>query len=713
MSRKGFDTVLFKESLRQLRLPGIVLFVISMFGCLIVPVLYALSRGTSSASAGSTAFTVSAALLAPFAAVMLYLIPLVLVLSLFRPFHTRSGADFYHSLASTRTSLYISMGAAALAWYYAIAAASVLGAAALYAALGASFAPAYLPYVLFTCLAGGTLVSAVALLAVSMTGTILNTLVLAGLVAFLPRLVTTLFTAAITRSLSFVGFDALGAVGRYSLNIPAGFLLSAVASFIGNTSGNTADTPFLSGAAIAYTYVLAGIYLVLGWLAFRTRRSETAGANAPNRLLQHIYRCVIALPVGLLIPFVLVSERASGSGIFCIVLGIVDVFIYFLYELITTKKLKNLLTAAPVLPVVAAVCVVFGMGLRGVQSNLLSLSFTADDIASVQLAADGGGSSSSSNTTPTYNDLLTKTIRYTESDIRTQVADDYAAAVKKLTYNLSDAGKNQSTSYSPTYSAVIHLKNGRTVTRYLGMRSEGVSDMSDDPFSALQETMLKNALYSERAVALPEQADIQSVYSNLGKSRAAAERIWEVYKGEYAKLTSEQQLSLQQRMNSAYDNTDNVGNLYVEGTYQLESFYEGYAISSTLTPKAAQMAVDLTNTEDTVKQAKQMIAGLMNATKDDKLTYYCYFQLYSPSSGTEESGVQTGGNDITLPLSGDWRTAFTIAQGEVGKTVDVSKPFLCLNLSSTADSGAQAYTSAYIPLTDAEYRQFGALNLSH
>lgn len=718
MKKKGFDKSLFWEGMRQLRVGGIVLLIISLFLDWVIPITEWMNYENAKRAGAQTAFTVSANTLAPFSAVLLYVIPVVLCLVLFRPFHTRSGSDFYHSLANTRGSLYISLGAAALTWYYFITVVSVLSTALLYVLLGASLIPSYVPYVLFTCLAGGTLVSAAALLSASLTGTIPGNIVLGALILFLPRLVTSLFAGAVTTSLPIVGSESLGIVGDSSFNIPANFVLSATSSgFGGSRLAGLSGTSgfFLSGGAIAYTYILAAVYFVLGWLAFRTRRSEMAGSNAPSRLLQHVYRCVIALPVALLIPyFAVLGNNNTDQTSTYVILGVAALFIYFLYELLTTKKLKNLLTAAPVTLVLVGLCLAFGLGVRGVQRNVLAQDVPTNKIASVQLTPVQNNGQRGGD--PQYNDLLTQDIRYTQDDIRAQVADDLDAAVQKLRYKISPAVKTGVQSFDPSYAAVIRTTDGQTLTRYLGDIAN-MNGSESTPWQKLQALIAENADAAEKSTALPQTGEIKNVSTSVVEDNSQARRLWDSFRAEYAALSASEQTGVQRRQYAVYQGSipDDFGTLYLTGARGLQNFYAEYAITLK-TPKTAQMAVDLANSTSfspklnktsPIDQVKSAVESVKAADKSGHISFQ--IKWFDPSGADSAEGTNLAYYSGNALVSGTAGQALDIVAQHLGSPVDITKPFAQFGIY-VENGGAGG--GVYLPLTADEAEQLQALNLN-
>ncbi|MFT9076581.1 hypothetical protein [Ethanoligenens sp.] len=699
MKKRMFDPALFWEGIRQLKLSGVALLVVSLilnalpplFGWMSILNQQRMTRLYPNAySAQDISFHVSAIRLAPTFIPLMYLIPIILCMVLFGSFHTRKGSDFYHSLSNTRGSIFLSFGAAALAWYAVIAALSVLLPTLLYSILGAAVIPSYIVQVFFTYLAGGILVAAVMLLAMSLTGTPVANLIVAAMILFLPRVINTFFTMAISSSLTIIRPQWIGVLGNMAYNIPAKFPLYFLLHSNGNSLIQNSDDLFLMNSAIPYTLVLAAIYFVLGWLAFRARRSESAGRSAPSRLLQHIYRCAFTLPVAMLIPFDAIYHPGTDQIGNDIIISIVALLVYFLFELISTKKFKNLLTAAPVLLVLVALDVLLWLGANGIRNQVLNVHLTANDIQSVTI--DWTESNYNSSRIQ-YNDLLTKGIRYTEADVRQRVATDLDSAIKIVKHNLR-AGSSNMQYLQLNYSAVIRTKDGRTLTRYLGNNSNLDSTSKVPSTMELDAAMQKNPAYAAASTILPTDAEIENVsLSEMynGSNTAQAKNIWTMYRTEYEKLSNAQRTSLLFRYTSAND-TESIGTINIGGSHGLQYYYGLYGITP-LTPKTATACIDLSNTTSNLQRAQAAM------TQYNGKTTHLQASVFNTNSDSVKAMSVSSTDAITI---------LPILQNNLGKPVDVAEPFVKLQVFLTNPT-----ITVYLPLTAEDLntmRQSGFLN---
>ena len=98
-----------------------------------------------------------------------------------------------------------------------------------------------------------------------------------------------------------------------------------------------------------YTLILGLLYGVGAAALFLRRKSEAAGLATPNRALQTTLRLLVAFllcqyPCRVIIRVVLHRETVTSSAVFtCVVWYIVALVVYFLFELVTTRRVKNLL----------------------------------------------------------------------------------------------------------------------------------------------------------------------------------------------------------------------------------------------------------------------------------------------------------------------------------------------------------------------------------
>lgn len=713
MKKKFFDKNLMAEGLSQLKLPGFIFLIISVLGS-VLPAIFSWISYQNYCSEDGIASTIAASakiisishvsmILLP----VIYLAPFIFCLVLFLFLNSRKGSDYYHSLSTTRVSLFFSFSVSILIWLAIIILSSVLSASFVYAVSGMVFNAAFIPYLILTFFAGAALVTACMLLAMSITGTVLTNIVLFGLILFLPRFVTTIATYSIGNLFPILSSNS-GGLANVSYNIPAKF----ACGYILNFNSTNKDQLYTSVSAVVYTLIIAVIYLAAACLLFHLRKSETAGSGAPNRVLQHVYRCIVTLPVALLIPLILTSYTAYSSGQsnfsaywksiapVVITLAIISVFIYFLYELLTTKSPKKMLKSAPMLLAVAAVCVIFGLSINSVKNNILGFTPSQSEIESVSFLPTGSNNSSSTGGY-IYNDYVVQNLTFNDDSIKAAVSQTLNDDVKTLKSENSSLYSQEYTNYH----VGIHLKNGKYVERILFADKGQTTNIKD--------WMTTNSEYSENITLLPPEDSINQICPDGLSDQSSADKLWKSYKSEYAALSVSEKLSVIEYSHARQQckATDNcLATIEVHGSNNLDSYVSYYPVT-VKTPKTAAMYVELYNAKDKAK-AESLIASF---TDNSKAYSYCYITLFNDSDITEQSNVKYN-NNVTIAnfsstssdiSSTDVSKCFNILLRQMDDPVDLTEPYVCVTVG-----GEKKSYSYYQAISGENAKLINSLDLS-
>lgn len=674
MKKQLFSRGLILEGLRRIRVPGIVLLLVSLlFTCL--PALF---MGLSRASANSRLGIVSIGTLAEWLLPILYLTPFVLTHTLFSFLNHRNGSDFYHALPHTRESLFVNFTLAVLVWGTAVLVFPVLAGWVLYTAFGAVFVPGAVPLSLLTLFAGVLLVTACALLAMSVTGTAFSNFILFGLFLFLPRFMITVYNVVLSSNIQIIDIRHVGGLLNPNLNIPVRLLLGLGGTVFGVNSGSL----FTSLPAVLYTVVLALIYGALACLFFHRRRSETAERSAPNRALQHAYRCAIALPFSLVIPVILVSSTHftwSNEGFIIITFAAVTLVVYYLFELLTTKKPKNLLSATPFLLVLAALDIVFGVTIQSARTLTLSDCPAASEVAGVTLAPYSSAYGSDS-----YNSLLLQRLTVKDSLVKNtllQILDTNIASIRKngTVYVPSTSGSGSLSSYNVAF----RLKNGGSLYRRLYLWDSDKTSLS----AALQT----DAAYTAAEIDLPPESGVLQINCNT-LTRSSAGQLWQSYRAEYANLGDAQKLELQSGQPEAYAGGGSaIDSINVQGAVGADSYSGYYSITSRL-PKTATLYCELLNRKNITDASAVLREGLNQK--------FVVLQSFSPGGADSQGYVFDSGRSS----SANMEKLAGLLLGQLGKPVDASQQFLRIQLPSTDN------LTVFVPASDTLLNQIKALN---
>ncbi|HEX2939260.1 MAG TPA: hypothetical protein VHO66_10150, partial [Ruminiclostridium sp.] len=295
MKRKYFDRNLFVEGLSQIKMAGTILFIISFLGSLLVPFsrwFKIIEYQRQGISVTNLLRPVRITEIAPIIIPFIYVAPFIFCFILFAFLNKRNSSDFYHSLSCRRITIFNSFTASAMLWIAATVIICVSTSGIVYQLLGIHVYFSYIIWLIGTFIAGALLVFSCMLLAMSATGTTFTNIVLFGLIFFLPRFIFLMFGKALTSAVNILIIKDTNIV-NYSNNIPIKFIFR----FILNDNSTNSNQLYSSLSAIVYTLIIAVIYFCLAGIIFNKRKSEAAGSSAPNSILQHVYRCVVTLPV--------------------------------------------------------------------------------------------------------------------------------------------------------------------------------------------------------------------------------------------------------------------------------------------------------------------------------------------------------------------------------------------------------------------------------
>lgn len=281
------------------------------------------------------------------------LIPLIFVpLLMLAAFHfltKRSSSDFYHALPVKREAMYTGTLAAVFAWAFII---TVLPLVVMWAlciplkAVDLDFTE--MLKAAANTLAGCLFIIGVMALGINISGTLFTNIISSGIVLLIPRFVLVMFYvisgAMVTDSVIDYHFARLMLYGNPLTKI----VYSAL-----EYGEETFDRFVLSGIAAGVVEGL--VYILAGGLFFKLRKSESASMSSVNRGVQSVMRHLLALVFSTIASVFVVESICYGDTdefvIFMAVLFyVLAIVVYFLYELITTRKWKSAAKSARQLP---------------------------------------------------------------------------------------------------------------------------------------------------------------------------------------------------------------------------------------------------------------------------------------------------------------------------------------------------------------------------
>lgn len=634
--RELFNFRLYLEGLKKIKLIGIAALIVTTALCAIVPIIYIADGGGYREGLYSISINEFAA---PVCVIMLF--APFFVSSMFSFLNTRRDSDFYHSIPYKRQSVYTSFLLAALTWCLGIIVSAVLCTTLLWSvAPRTTFEFYYIPLIILAAFCACMLLMSFMALAMCLTGTATTNIFIFGLVACFFRSVCLCFTYALENTVFIL--DLSETVLRFT-----GIVYFFPIALLGGSFGMLEpETVYTNVPLHIYTVVISIALFVLALWLYVRRRSEMATKSAPTRRLQHVYRIAFTTPF-VLIMFTFIAIELMGNDsmdfsfyiFMCFVIGIV----YFLYELITTKSLKNMLKSAPYLLILLVVGVGFLASVGLLRVNVLSKTYEPEEIKSVIISHTGSSIYSEDNR---YEELKTRNIKVNDPKVLEYVSDalDYSIdCVGEGTYSRRsipvgyDGGKEIYERYVFT-KVKIELKQGGTLTRKLKISESDYADM----IKCAQNT----EQYSRAYLQIPEPKSLYSIHWQ-GIDDEDMRFVYETFYEEYMSMTDEQKRSIK--------NVPATELCYLIECYGRENFvqYSYDMIVSQRTPRtlnalaAAMAEVNVTHpfNEDageisSYEASKRLLSkysetdGKFDVDTDDKhrsITYNFSYTLYDAS----------------------------------------------------------------------------------
>lgn len=506
-----FDLGLYIEGLRQLRVTGII-GLISMVGIMLI-MLISLGEYTLDEPRQFTGLNYMPWLILAFVGFM----PLMM-LQMFHFMNKRNASDLYHSLPHTRSTIYLSLTAAVVTWVLALIFATVLtgmiGAWVMPERIALSYST-LLPWILY-CISASILVGGAIMIAKGLTGTLLNSIVLTGLILFLPRFLLSLFIGTIESNPIFASCISNSFTAN-TINPVVGMVFAVFGMDYRMNVGELA----IHIPAIIYGFVLGLIYFAVGGFLFCRRNSETASQSAPNRLMQAVYRILVAMTMCSVVIALLFVEiylySYDDMQIYPYVIGyLAIIFVYFLYELLTTHRLKNLVKAIPTLGIIAVLNVIMYFGLVGIYNSAMNFRPAPDEINSVTVRPDIVSDYGYMN----YSDyVLTKIdgVKLDDPQVLKDVSYSLEQSLKMTEEDVSEIHCYDSRNQMLTPVFMEIETDGKNVTRNIYM--------TEERYAQLNQAILESENFRKAWLSPPESSyvSIYDYYGSFSESEQAAE----------------------------------------------------------------------------------------------------------------------------------------------------------------------------------------------
>ncbi len=428
MKKRIFDFGMFSDALRRTALIGGIITALTVIS---VVISFAGSILFSASNNGIVAMGFSE--INPMILVIPFLAVPILTMNLFGFLNKRSTSDFWHSVPFTRECIFVSFYLAVFAWVVFATAISTVASVILYSLVPNLFAIdlSSLFFGIISILVISLLIEGGFLIAMSITGTVFNNIVVALIILFMPRLLLLVLDIMQTNGYLF-GSSTLFLDGKIPLNMLFSMVVSVFFGYATAIFPYTTADVFASVPAILYTLLLSAIYFAVGIICFKKRKSEAASNSTVSPTVQTAIRTLVSFVICLIPIYMIISEWHSKhtsfttDDLFTIaVLYLVAVIAYFIYELISTKKAKNMLKAIPSIWVLAALNLVFIFCAHLGYIHSYNFTPTADTISAVKFV------SGNSVYSYEYFDAAVSKISITDDNIEKLLCDAYEETREK------------------------------------------------------------------------------------------------------------------------------------------------------------------------------------------------------------------------------------------------------------------------------------------
>jgi ABC-2 type transport system permease protein len=421
-----------------------------------------------------------------------------------------------------------------------------------------------------------------------------------------------------------------------------------------------------------YTLVLGILYIALTAFFFYKRKSESAERSAPNTVLQTIYRISCAMVI-CLIPCSMIysqyieeSESSSIIDLFLIVLFyLFALLVYFIYELITTRKWKNLLSAIPSLGFLVLLNLVFIFSVITVHNKALDFEPSADEIRSIRLVSNDHFSFFDDH--GSYINIKRRDIHLTDSAILEMVSKQLAETnkqVKKL------SGSGYGYSVDERMLSIAFEMSGRTIYRNIVL--------TDQNETLLKERLAQNPEYNEIYSNLPVLGESGTSVTIYQLSKADAEEIYEQFKKEWMNMSFEKKYDhiTQNFSESSFSGKDSIplAEIEVQTHIGVESPYF-YLYITKGTPDTYKLYIDKINKTETADIMQQALKDALQSP-----TQGAYFQVNALEENNEMDNKYYDLEFLSASEEREIERMISELEKNRSNAVDIEKPILQLDL---------------------------------
>lgn len=601
MKKRIFSFKLYLEGLRQTKLIGIMAFIILTIQTIAIPVGNAIEKMTYEYSGGARG--VDFIELNPMLYSVIYIVAPLLALSLFSFLNKRKASDFYHSIADTRVCLFLSYYAAICTWIIGIC-----GLTTLIGVITTSFFPQFFTInsiniwlTTLNILAASLYSAAAVTLAMTLTGTLVTNIAVAGLILILPDYLTFMFNELVMSNIP------IAPRGGSSVDfLPVGF----------NFMSDNFEFSFTNISNAVYTTVLALVLAAIALVIFRFRKSESAGYPALNRYLQAAIRITFCMVVCIFACggiFVLSTglDSLGGPDIFALVMiYIAAIVVYFLYEIITTKKFKTAFKTTPALLIVVVLNIACIFGMSSMYNSYLAFEPSAGEIDYITVDHSDDYVYDISS----YLEMKCSKIKLKDDSIKEIISDVLCENIKKI----------HNDRFYENYSTRINVTicvDGIEHQRYLILSEENLNTI----INGLKES----AEYKETFCTLPNATSVSIDTYDMTKSvsDSDAKRMYALMRKEVTELDFEDWYMIAYG-NTMYNAISDFNVTIIDGAKTYDFYIPIFSIFDETAAEYVELTYDKTTTDkvsELLKQPDELEEISISFYNTDELSDYYYY----------------------------------------------------------------------------------------
>jgi hypothetical protein len=548
-----FSYKLYLQGLRKIRTAGVAMAIVIFVLTAWIPI----NCITSGGNHGRYVTSVDAGMFAPFGFLLMFFAPL-LVYNMFSFLNERKGSDFFHSLPQKRICTYLSFMSAIMTWI-----ASVLLVSSLVNTVLWALADGYvlkLKAVLLTLLGFMILAMVMAgfmMLSMTVTGTAISNCLVFLLFFLFIRACGLFFLYGFSEITDmFHVNNSLLRVFDWDFFLPLGLLIQV---FDGD-----ADVFGNIWFFIYWLTVAIVLFAVAAWTYCR-RRSESATKSAPNRFMQNLYRIGVTFPFLMISVYLMIVDIDFYLSLFCV---FVAFLVWVIFELMTTKKVKNVVRTLPLFLIPVVLAGSYAASLYLVRGIFFAAVPERDNIKYVQLDCNSGMVGS-------LDRAILVTTKITDSDVIDKVYEAIEQTVESADLSRYE---RQAKGYIFNETLTLTLKSGRKVTYNLYS--------SHNLFTILESS---DDVQSQSVFMYEGEVDRVSGHKLTSDESLI---VWEALREDYRNMTEEQRETYQ-RLNK--HQTADIFSISIYASYRGQGFTQRYIIDAKYTPEAMAAFVKYAN----------------------------------------------------------------------------------------------------------------------